>query len=495
MKKYIFTLLVLLFLPSLVLAANDLSFDADTNIYLSGSNITVVVESGSVVDSITVNPTSLDVVFSSGSSIRIKSNERRYLTNNLVSTICGDTYSYILLTSSTNQTVTVTPSSDICPVTAGSAAPSPTPVPEMPTTTTGQVTATASAGGKTSLTTPSALKAEVNVPVAAVSANTTVSVSSLAASAAPATPSGLSAVANQFVDITASSAGAAVTSFSKAITISFTYTASQVADINQDTLKIYRWTGSQWQALTSTVDKTNKIVTATTTNLSYFVLMGSPVSLEQPSLAEGTLIKSATEPAIYVLRGGKKLHISSWDAFVKAEYKIADVQTVTIAQIASYSDVTLFKVADDSKVYYIEKGKKRHIPTAAVFEGYGFKWNEIVTITAKERDGYIDVSLIKVADEPKVYLIQAGKKRHIPNASVFEDYGFKWNEIFVVSKDERDAYTDVKLVKTADKSAVYYLQDGKKELIASASAFVSRGFKWNEIFVVSAKELATYPNK
>lgn len=43
-------------------------------------------------------------------------------------------------------------------------------------------------------------------------------------------------------------------------------------------------------------------------------------------------------------------------------------------------------------------------------------------------------SLVKIAHDPKVYLIEYGKKRHIPDEKTFLSYGWKWTDIHVVSK-------------------------------------------------------------
>lgn len=489
----------LLVLPSFALA-DEANFATDIVITVGSYELTI--ESSSKADSVTVGASTVSVTLTSSSWFRLKSSDRRYLTNSLVNTDCGVDTSSVTFASVSPQTVVITPSATICPVvtsTGGGGGGVTTTTTTMPSTSTGAVTATASGGGKTILTTPSSIKAEVTIPANTVSADTTVNIVSLAVSSAPAVPSGYSAIGNQFVNMTAAAGGSSVTSFSKAVTVVFTYTAASVNSINEDSLKIYRWNGSQWQVLASVVDKVNKKVTATTTNFSYFVLLGTPVTTipvtpATTALSEGNLFKSASDSAIYVLRNGKKFHVPSWNAFIGAGYKLADVKTVEASQVSSYSDATLIKVDGDAKVYYIQNSKKRHIPTTAVFEGYGFSWGSIVSVSAKDRDGYADVNLIKVADDSKVYILENSKKRHIPNAEVFEDYKYKWTDIFTVSATERDVYLDATLVKTTASSNVYYLTNSKKELIKSVATFNSRGFKWTDVLTVSAKELATYPN-
>ncbi|MDP1614708.1 MAG: hypothetical protein Q8L68_02815 [Methylococcales bacterium] len=502
MSKNLFLSLLLALLMVLALPFAALADEANfaTDIVITVGSYSLTIESGSKADSVTVGASTVSVTLTSSSWFRLKSSDRRYLTNSLANTDCGVDTSSVTFASVSPQTVVITPSATICPVatsTGGGGSSVTTTTTTMPTTSTGTVTATASGGGKTNFTTPSGIIAEATIPANTVSADTTINIASLAVSSAPAVPSGYSAIGNQFVNMTAAAGGSSVTSFSKAATIVFTYTAASINSINEDSLKIYRWNGSQWQVLASVVDKVNKKVTATTTNFSYFVLLGTPVTTTPTTtiaLSEGDLFKSASASEIYVLRGGKKFHVPSWNAFTGAGYKLADVKTVEASQVSSYSDATLIKVDNDAKVYYIQNHKKRHIPTAAVFEGYGFSWGNIVSVSAKDRDGYADVNLIKVADDSKVYVIVSGMKRHVPNAEVFDDYKYNWTDIFMVSATERDAYSEATLVKTTSSSNVYYLTNNKKEWIKTAAAFNSRGFKWTDILTVSEKELSAYLN-
>ncbi|MDD4062419.1 MAG: hypothetical protein PHV25_01380 [Candidatus Pacebacteria bacterium] len=74
--------------------------------------------------------------------------------------------------------------------------------------------------------------------------------------------------------------GQSVTSFSKDITLSFTYTDEEIEGLDEDSLKVYRWDGENWVALPSTVDKATNTVSATTSQFSNFALMGEEKTAE-----------------------------------------------------------------------------------------------------------------------------------------------------------------------------------------------------------------------
>jgi hypothetical protein len=146
----------------------------------------------------------------------------------------------------------------------------------MPTTTTGTVTATMDGGGKTTLTTSSGT-VSVTVPIGAVTTSTTIIITSLgsAESQTGNPPAGSFLIGGIVYNISALSGGQPVTNFSKAVTITFTYSDSQISGLNESSLTIYHWTGTQWTPLTSTVYLSQNTVTATTTSFSSFALFGT----------------------------------------------------------------------------------------------------------------------------------------------------------------------------------------------------------------------------
>jgi hypothetical protein len=104
------------------------------------------------------------------------------------------------------------------------------------------------------------------------------------------------------------------------------------------------------------------------------------------------------------------------------------------------------------KIYLIDNNQKRWIKDEQTFVSYGFDWNKIIKISdidlAKYADGvslsksaFADGALIKDSD-PKVYLIQSGKKRWITSANAFKKNNFKWSSVIETSKEIVSSYVD-----------------------------------------------------
>lgn len=104
------------------------------------------------------------------------------------------------------------------------------------------------------------------------------------------------------------------------------------------------------------------------------------------------------------------------------------------------------------------------------------------------------VKQVKTADNPTVYYLDhaRGFKKAYVSAKAFLAYGNKWSDIKVVSQAELNKWPEVRLVKSSDSKAVYYISNGRKAVIESAEQFVDSGFKWPDIITIARADLAEY---
>ncbi|MDD5688594.1 MAG: glycosyl hydrolase [Elusimicrobia bacterium] len=70
--------------------------------------------------------------------------------------------------------------------------------------------------------------------------------------------------------------------FARSVNITIPYTAADIGTLNEDGLRIYYWTGTDWDLVTGvqTVDKINNTVTATVKHFSTYRILGSYVSTD-----------------------------------------------------------------------------------------------------------------------------------------------------------------------------------------------------------------------
>ncbi len=159
-------------------------------------------------------------------------------------------------------------------------------------------------------------------------------------------------------------------------------------------------------------------------------------------------------------------------------------------------DGALLKTPDSFKVYVIIQGKKKWIPTPEVFETLGYKWGSITIVDANTIKSLPDFedNLIRANNTIQVYLVVNGVRHHIPNPEIFLDYGFKWDEVKDVPQAAIDQYRLVRLIRESGQGKIYYLSSsGVKKWIPNPEVFASYNNKWEDIQVISNKEMISYP--
>lgn len=181
----------------------------------------------------------------------------------------------------------------------------------------------------------------------------------------------------------------------------------------------------------------------------------TPIQPQTPTEPESSyeLVKKPANPAVYKLQDNILKPFTSADIFFSYGYKFSevvertDLDNYAVGAAVLYRDGVLIK-GNTSKVYVISEGFKRWIPSEEVFNGLGYKWENIKVIA----DGTIGLyptgdalletgihpngSLVKYENSSKIYLIENGQKRHIVSMDAFVNNGYKASEIMEISLSE-----------------------------------------------------------
>lgn len=173
----------------------------------------------------------------------------------------------------------------------------------------------------------------------------------------------------------------------------------------------------------------------------------------------------------------------------------------------AYPSGTLVRAKNDARVYLIEGGYKRHIPSPSILESR-FSWENIITVTSEEVASYPDGNTLPfkdgtlIKDINSAYVIEDGAAKPIVSAAVFDQLGYKWSDVLAVSDFELSLHSRGALVTRTDihpngslvtaGGPVYVLEGGKKRYIPSPGIFNAR-FKSKDIITIPQTELDTYP--
>ncbi len=157
----------------------------------------------------------------------------------------------------------------------------------------------------------------------------------------------------------------------------------------------------------------------------------------------------------------------------------------------------LLKTAESPDVYSILNGRRHYISSPSSFAEYGYNWHDIKIVCRDQLSAYPRVRLIKSPESPVIYYLYQKPedkwlKINLTSPSVFISYPDNyWGNVAVVTQLDIDAYPDVKLIKTKDSSAIYYLVSNTKHFVSDI-VFESRNFDKNEIVEVNQFHLDSY---
>jgi len=174
----------------------------------------------------------------------------------------------------------------------------------------------------------------------------------------------------------------------------------------------------------------------------------TPPSAPSP---EVQLVKEAGKPAVFVVESGRRRVFRNADIFLAHGFQWAQVRTVSSLSDVPFGDPMDYPAVSgmlvkgsDSKVYLIQGGQRRWIASEQVFLGLGYAWSQIRVLfdatlgnipagdQISQAQAHVDGTLIMYAGNPKVYLIERGRKRWITSEEAFRQGGYRWENILKI---------------------------------------------------------------
>ncbi|MBT4120769.1 MAG: D-alanyl-D-alanine carboxypeptidase [Candidatus Magasanikbacteria bacterium] len=129
----------------------------------------------------------------------------------------------------------------------------------------------------------------------------------------------------------------------------------------------------------------DEIVTVSASDISNFKI-GLTISIDtEISSATGRLLRIKENNSLYYLKDGVFNSISDED-MAHTNFPDISEEKVAVIELHKYKsgdslkfrDGTIVGIKGFNKIYVIEKGKKRHIASEEVFNGFGYDWDNIV---------------------------------------------------------------------------------------------------------------------
>jgi len=233
---------------------------------------------------------------------------------------------------------------------------------------------------------------------------------------------------------------------------------------------------------------------------------------------DGTLVMNDKDNKVYLIKNKQRREITSLVLFDILNYEWGNVIPITEDEMdhfptgtkMTYPNGTLIKAKDSAAIYLVENGKKREFTSLTLFEKLGYNWDDVISIENEEIDNhppggnllYPDGILIRSANKPDIYLLERGKKRKITSLKLFEELGYSWDEVIVISSDEFKDYSSGKnlvypegtLIRRKGYPVVYKIENGTKKRFTSLALFEATKSNWQNVLDLSKEEFLAYPD-
>lgn len=228
----------------------------------------------------------------------------------------------------------------------------------------------------------------------------------------------------------------------------------------------------------------------------------------------GTVVKGSG-PGVYRVEGGRLLAFPTM-ATLESWVRPSEIVNVSDGSLLLYKGATLgFRdgtliLTPDGTVWIVSNGRRRGFPSATVFEGLGYSFDDVVGVSWDEarihQEGPAVESVITHPDGtllkgsgPEIWWIQAGKRRPIPNMNIFNSR-FAIGEVVNQSDTKVNSYPlgpvlgyrDGTLLITPD-GAVWAVSNEYRRPFSSASALEGLGYSWTSLRSVSWEEAGIHP--
>ncbi|MFP5328334.1 MAG: hypothetical protein ACLGHT_12730, partial [Acidimicrobiia bacterium] len=243
------------------------------------------------------------------------------------------------------------------------------------------------------------------------------------------------------------------------------------------------------------------------------------INVPVPPHPNGTLMKSASSPDVWLVRNGRRARVTSPSALAgfgtwNEVLNVSDASLNTIPVMgAGYRDGSVVRTPDGS-VFLVSDGLRRHIVDPNVFAGLGLSWGGVRNAASnaavtnfdgppiRDADRLPDGLFVKTATSPAIFQVLDGVARHIPTPAVLSSHRVVMGEVAVVSESLLATarpgtapplgFRDGSLLRVAD-GRMFLVSNGALRHIPGPSVLTALGYAATPPIAVSDAELGLNP--
>jgi glucose/arabinose dehydrogenase len=159
-----------------------------------------------------------------------------------------------------------------------------------------------------------------------------------------------------------------------------------------------------------------------------------------------------------------------------------------IAKDNTFPDGMLLKAEGDSKIYVVQKNRKRWLSSEEIFRSYGYSFANVYEVPKAVLGAISSQAFVKAKGGTTVYMVNdAGYKRRILNPAVLTSYGISGADVIEISAAEFSSHPDTNLIMRAGTNSVLSIETG-----LSVGTFGSFAVDEDQVQVVNDVDAEAY---
>lgn len=280
---------------------------------------------------------------------------------------------------------------------------------------------------------------------------------------------------------------------------------------NQATAALYTYTPHVYNGNFNTYRLMNLYFPNNQSNVS------NPVITFRRNFPNGSIIKEANKPEVWLIENGQKRHFANWASFI-SRFRPEQIVIASTEEVNHYPTGAQIKFANyalvqtpNEKIYLLVDKERKPFESLAVFKKIGFNTEEIELASEEELAGYITGKTITSASKyvtgallqnnktNEIFYVENSSKHLVDPVLLGTKYIDK--VVKKVEPKELDSFTlsdpillnDGSLVMTSNFPRIYLISDGKKRPFVNNDVFKSLGYDEKNVITVSSQFLYNYP--
>lgn len=233
---------------------------------------------------------------------------------------------------------------------------------------------------------------------------------------------------------------------------------------------------------------------------------------------EGSLLKSANNPTVWLIRDGQKRPFDNWTALI-TRYDAGNIIIIPASHLDNYPVGSTIKYPQYALLedppgnrYLLVNDLKRKIYDQATFQTLGFNPEELIPVNQEEIDTIPTGEVITIGSaypiggllqnklNGAVFFVQNGKKYPIIDKTIMS-INYPGYPLTKVTVDELEKYPvgsaiflhNGTLIKSASDPKVYVISNNQKLLIENEVTFNTFGYNWGKINTVPPVVIDLHP--